>query len=143
MIRSLVLAAALVCSFPLLQAQDAAPAPAEKPPVVQASAPDAVKALAGKTATVEGKITRVGATESGGITFLNFGGGANAFVAVVFKSNYAAFPEGFDKYKGQTVRVTGPIAIYKETTPQIVVKAPEQIVIVPAAEAAPTSSPAN
>jgi len=141
MIRSLVLAVALVCSSPFLHAQDAAPTPEEKPPVVQASAPDAVKALAGKKATVEGKITRIGSTETGGITFINFGGGPNAFVAVVFKSNYAAFPDGFDKYKGQTVRVTGPVAIYKETTPQIVVKAPEQIEIVPSADASPT--PAN
>jgi DNA/RNA endonuclease YhcR with UshA esterase domain len=141
MIRSLLLAAALVCSSSLLFAQDAAPTPEPKPPLVQATATDDVKALAGRKATVEGKITRIGATESGGITFLNFGGGANAFVAVVFKSSYAAFPDGFDKYKGQTVRVTGPVAIYKETTPQIVVKAPEQIEIVPTPDATPTATP--
>lgn len=98
--------------------------------MVQTSATDAIKALAGKVAVVEGRITRIGATPSGGITFINFAGGPGGFVAVVFRSDYQAFPDGFDKYKDRTVRISGKVAIYKETTPQIVVKSPEQIQIV-------------
>ncbi len=131
MIRSLLLALALLVSPAFLRAEDA-PIPEEKPPVVLAADKEAVAALAGKRATVEGKVTRVGSTAAGGITFINFAGGPGGFVAVVYKSDYAAFPEGFDKYKGQTVRVTGPVVIYKETTPQIAVKSAEQIEILPA-----------
>ena len=113
----------------------AAPAgqPAEAPTVVQATATDEIKALAGKTVTVEGKVTRIGSTSGGGITFLNMAPGANSFVALVFKPDAAAFPDGFDKYKDQTLRVTGPIVIFKETTPEIVLKSPTQIEIVPTA----------
>jgi hypothetical protein len=141
MIRSLLLAVALVGVPSFIQAQDAPP-PAEKPPLVQASARDEIVALAGKTATVEGKVTRVGATPAGGITFINFTGGADAFVAVVYKSDYAGFPEGFDKYKDQTVRLTGTVVLYKDTKPQIALKSASQVEIVPgAAEASP--SPTN
>src|SRR5262245_46783283 len=102
----------------------------EPPKVVQATATDEIVALVGKTATVEGKVTRVGATSGGGITFINMAPGANAFVAVVFKSSYDQFPNGFDAFKDQTLRVTGTVAIFKENTPQIVVKTADQIEIV-------------
>ncbi len=138
MIRSLAFAAALLFPVSGVFAGDAEPAP-EPPPVVKATDGDTLKGLAGKPASVEGRITRIGATTSGGITFINFEGSAG-FVAVVFKANYEAFPDGFDKYKDQTVRVTGPVTIYKETTPQVVVKSPDQIKVI-AAEPAPSATP--
>ncbi|MGH8046600.1 MAG: hypothetical protein ACREKL_05100 [Chthoniobacterales bacterium] len=110
-------------------------APAEPPKVVQSTAADELKALAGQTATVEGKVTRIGATASGGITFINMAPGVNGFVAVVFKSNMDAFPNGLDEYKGKTLQVTGKIEFYKDTTPQIVVRTADQIKVV--ADAAP------
>ena len=130
--RRLPLAAVCLLSIVSLRAGEEAVTP--EPKIVQAAATDEIKAEAGKTVTVEGKVTRIGSTEGGGITFINMATGANAFVAVVFKSSAAQFPEGFDKYKGQTLQVTGKVEIYKETTPQIVVKTADQIVIVPAAE---------
>jgi len=138
MIRPFLLAAVLLGSASILRAEDAPAALAGTPPVVQAASKDEVMALAGKVATVMGKITRVGSTTAGGITFLNFAGPANGFVAVVYKSNYAGFPDGFDKYKGQTVRVTGKVVIYKETTPQIVLREAKELEVVAAAEAAPS-----
>lgn len=138
MIRSLAFAVGLFAAINVAVAQEATPTP-EPPPVVPAAETDAIKALAGKDATVEGRITRIGSTEAGGIKFINFAGaGSGGFVAVVFKSNYEAFTGGFDAYRGALVRVTGKVEIYKETTPQIVVKSPEQITIV---EAEPTPTP--
>lgn len=139
MIRLLAFAGALLVAAGSLRAQEATPTP-EPPPVVPAAETDAIKALAGRDATVEGRITRIGSTEAGGIKFINFAGvGSGGFVAVVFKSNYAAFPDGFDAYQGALVRLTGKVEIYKETTPQIVVRSPAQITVV---EAAPTPTPA-
>lgn len=119
----------VVCALSLvsLRAQEETPA---SPKVVQSTAADELKALAGQTVTVEGKVTRIGATEAGGITFINMAPGSNGFVAVVFKSDYEAFPKGFDEYKSRTLRVTGKLELYKETTPQIAVRSPDQIKIV-------------
>ncbi len=97
--------------------------------VVSANAREELVGLAGKTVTVEGK-ARVGSTSGGGITFFNMASGPDAFKAVAFKAAAAAFPEGFDKYNGKTLRVTGKIELFKETTPQIVISAPDQIEIV-------------
>jgi len=129
--RKLFFAIACVLSLVSLRAEDEAAAPAK---IVQSTAAEELKALAGQTATVEGKVTRIGATSGGGITFINMAPGANGFVAVVFKSNYEAFPSGFDGYKDKTLRVTGKVEFYKDTTPQIVVRSPDQIKIVADAE---------
>jgi DNA/RNA endonuclease YhcR with UshA esterase domain len=136
------LLAAVLCALSALSihAQEE-PTPTPEPKVVQSSAKDELVALAGQTATVEGKVTRIGATSGGGITFINMAPGANGFVAVVFKSSYEAFPGGFDSYKDKTLRVTGRIELYKEATPQIVVKTPGQIKIVPTPE--PSATPAE
>ncbi len=131
MIRRILLAAA-VSILPLhaLRGEEveASPTPAR----VSATETDAIKLLAGKLATVEGKVHRVGKTEAGGITFINLTGDHGGFVAVVFKSSYENFPKGFDKYRDQTIRVSGKVELFKETTPEIVVKSPDQIEIVPA-----------
>lgn len=126
---------ACVASVLLLRAQENPPA--AEPKLVQATASEELKGLAGQTVTVEGKVSRIGATQGGGITFLNMAPGMNAFVAIVFKSSAAPFPEGFDKYKSQTVRVTGKLMLFKETTPQIEIKTPDQIKVMPAAAEPP------
>ena len=137
MIRRFLLAAACVFSIVALRAEDAVEEPKAPAKVVQAAAAEEVKALVGQNATVEGKVGRIGSTAAGGITFINLAPGANGFVAVVFKADYGKFEGGFDKYKGQTIRVTGPLVLFKEATPQIVVKSPDQIEIVPGAPEAP------
>jgi DNA/RNA endonuclease YhcR with UshA esterase domain len=128
--RRLLPVIASLLSLVSLHAGDELTEAASPPRHVQATAAEELKALAGQMATVEGKVTRIGATSAGGITFINMGGGANGFVAVVFKSNYGAFPNGFDEYKGKTLQVTGKLELFKETTPQIVVKSPDQIKVV-------------
>lgn len=132
MIRRLFLAAALATvSLSGLRAEEA---DTSAPQLVQAGETEKLVGLAGKTVTVEGR-ARVGATAGGGITFFNMAPGAAGFKAVVFKSSAAAFPDGFDKYKDQTLRVTGKIELFKETTPEIVIKLPDQVEIVPGAPA--------
>jgi RecJ-like exonuclease len=132
--RRLLFVVACALSIIPLRAQEEA-APAAPPKLVQATAVDELKAAAGQTVIVEGKVTRIGATSAGGITFINMAPGANAFVAVVFKAHYEAFPNGFDGYKDKTLQVTGKLVLYKDTTPQIEVSSPDQIKVV--ADAAP------
>jgi len=114
-------------------AQEPAASPAATP--IDSTNLDALRAAVGTSVTVEGLVTDVGTTKDGGITFINIGlPKKQGFVAVIFKASYSAFPDGFDKYKSQKVRISGPIKIYKSETPEIVVASPDQIAIVPAAE---------
>ena len=70
----------------------------------------------------------MGATRDNTITFLNIGAGKKeGFVAVIFQDNYGAFPEGFDKYRGATVVVSGALELYRGEQPQIILRSPEQI----------------
>jgi hypothetical protein len=140
MIRRFAFAAVCLLSvLPIRAEEEAVPVvPAEPPKVVQASSADELMTMAGQTVTVEGKVSRIGTTTGGGITFINMGGGVHGFVAVVFKANYEAFTGGFDAYKDKTLQVTGKLEIFKETTPQIAVKSPDQVKVV--ADAAPSST---
>ncbi len=103
--------------------------------VVAASETEELKKLTGQTVTVEGTVTRVGSTESGGITFLNMGPAPGGFVAVAFQSVYKLFPDGFEKFANKKVRVTGVIQLYKDVTPQIVIESAAQIKVVEAGAA--------
>lgn len=100
---------------------------------------DVLRAKAGTDVVVEGLVTDVGTTKDGGITFINLGmPKKQGFVAVVFKDAYAAFPDGFDKYRSQKLRVKGIIKLYKGDQPEIVLTAPDQITVLdPTAPAAP------
>lgn len=104
---------------------------APTPTVIDATNIDGLRAAAGTDAVVEGVVTEVGSTKGNTITFINIGAPKKqGFVAVVFQSDLGAFPEGFDKYKAQKVRVTGVIELYKGEQPQIKVKTPDQITVV-------------
>ncbi len=92
---------------------------------------DALRAKVGSSAVVIGQVTDVGNTQDGGITFINIGlPKKKGFVAVVFRQNYENFPDGFDKFRNQKVKVSGPIELYKSELPQIVIRSAEQIEIV-------------
>jgi len=98
---------------------------------VDATDLDALRGRAGLDTAVVGEVLVIGTTKDGGMTFLNVGAGKKqGFVAVVFRSAYAEFPDGFEKYKNQKVMVTGPIELYRGDQPQIIIKAPEQLTIV-------------
>lgn len=98
--------------------------------VVAADNVEEIAALIGKKAVIEGRVERVGKTEGGGITFLNFSRQRGGFVAVIFQPAYREFPDGFEKYQGRKVRVSGRVEVYKEAVAQIVVKKAEQLEIV-------------
>ena len=98
---------------------------------VDATDLDALRALAGQEATVEGVVTEVGRTREDTITFINIGAPKKqGFVAVVFAKDYPAFSDGFDRYSGKKVRVTGPVSLFRSEQPQIVLTSPEQIQVV-------------
>ncbi|MEX1118477.1 MAG: hypothetical protein WEB60_06745 [Terrimicrobiaceae bacterium] len=92
---------------------------------------DALRAKAGTPAVVIGQVTDVGTTQDGGITFVNVGmPKKKGFVAVIFRQNYESFPDGFEKFRNQKVKVSGPIELYKSEQPQIILRSPDQIEIV-------------
>lgn len=100
--------------------------------VIDAANLEALRAKAGQEVIVEGMVTDIGTTKDGGITFVNIGmAKKQGFVAVVFRDNYPAFPDGFDKFRNQKVRVKGAISLYKSETPQIKLTSAEQLTIVP------------
>jgi DNA/RNA endonuclease YhcR with UshA esterase domain len=124
--KSLLSLAGVVLFATSVLAQDAA-----APEVIDAANLDVLRAKAGTEVIVEGPVTDVGTTKTGGITFINIGAPKKqGFVAVVFQDNYGAFAEGFDKYKAQKVRVQGVVDLYRGEQPQIKLSSPDQITIV-------------
>ena len=97
-------------------------------PEIEASDIDALNEAIGKEVAVKGTIVRVGQTQGGGITFLNFSRqkGAN-FVGVVFQKSYGAFPDGFEKFTGKDVIIRGVLQLFKNEQPQIEITTPDQI----------------
>ena len=122
---------------------EASPAPAEAPtpaaeaPVIPAEDMAAMESKVGSEIVVEGTVSDVGAGKNGGITFLNFGDRRTGFVAVVFRPAYEKFPEGFDKYAQQKVRIKGTLEKYQDRQMQIKIFGPEQIEVIAAEPAAP------
>lgn len=101
-------------------------------PAIDALEVDKIREMAGQEVIIEGDVVSVGKTSGGGLAFINVGLPKKiGFVALVKQVNYAAFPEGFDGFKGQKVRVKGVVTLYKENQPQIEVASPEQITLVP------------
>ncbi len=104
---------------------------AQEPEVLDAANVEVLRTHGGQDVVVEGPVTELGKTKTNSITFINMGlPRKQGFVAVIFEKNYAAFPEGFDSYKGQTLRISGKLDLYQGEQPQIEVRTPEQIQIV-------------
>lgn len=110
-------------------------APAADAPVVPAEDTAAMDAKVGTEVIVEGVVRGVGKGPNEGITFLNFGDRRTGFVAVVFRPAYDKFPDGFDKYAQQKVRVRGQLEKYRDQQLQIKLFTPDQIEIVESAPA--------
>lgn len=99
--------------------------------VLDATNLEALRAKVDTEVTVEGMVTDIGTTKEATITFINIGlPKKQGFVAVVFQKDYQAFPDGFDKYRNQKVRVKGLMKLYRSETPQIALASPDQITIV-------------
>jgi DNA/RNA endonuclease YhcR with UshA esterase domain len=89
-----------------------------------------LNALTGQEVAVEGPVVRIGSTPNGDLTFLNFTPQRGGFTAVIHRSNYDSFPDGFGDYDGRQLRVTGRLEKYRDETPQIRVSVPEQLTII-------------
>jgi len=88
--------------------------------------------MAGQDVSVVGIVQGVGSTKTDSIRFINFSlAKKQGFTAVVFQRNYGAFPEGFETLKGKRLRITGKLEIYSGQQPQIEVRGPEQIEVLP------------
>lgn len=96
----------------------------------------ALLALAGHSARVQGRISRVTALLDGRITFLSFeGNGKEDFVAIIRAGSLGTvtqqFPGGLEQdLVGKDVAIEGVVTLYRDT-PQIEINSPSQISIVP------------
>jgi DNA/RNA endonuclease YhcR with UshA esterase domain len=122
------------------ETEAAAETPALEAPVVAAEDIAGMDSKVGSEIIVEGVVRNVGKGSNDGITFLNFGDRRSGFVAVAFSSVYDKFPEGFDRYNGQKVRVRGMLEKFRDRQLQIRISTPDQIEIV-AGEAVPAATP--
>jgi endonuclease/exonuclease/phosphatase family metal-dependent hydrolase len=94
--------------------------PVDLPGVLAASDDAAIRAAIGKNAVVKGKVSQVGSTKTGTMTFINFEGSARGqFVAIVkkdFLPGVAAVVGGdIASLVGKTVEVKGELIVYKDT----------------------------
>jgi thiol-disulfide isomerase/thioredoxin len=102
---------------------------------IQAEDTASMESKVGSEVIIEGVVRSVGKGPNDGITFINFGDRGSGFVAVAFRSVYGQFPDGFDKYSGQKVRVRGSLEKYQDRQLQIRISTPDQIEIVGVEEA--------
>lgn len=106
---------------------------AAAPAVVPADDIASLESKVGSEVIVEGVVKGVGKTSGDGITFINFGDRKTGFVAIVFRSAYDKFPEGFDRYVSQQVRVLGTLEKFQDRQIQIKISTPDQLEIVASA----------
>jgi len=128
----------LIGASPLVLAEEkaspeptpAATADAAELVVIQSEDTAAMQSKVGSDVIIEGVVKNVGKGPNDGITFINFGDRKTGFVAVIFRPAYDKFPEGFDKYANQKVRVKGALENYRDRQLQIKILTPEQLEIV-------------
>ena len=105
-------------------------APAAEVPVLSSEDTAGMESKVGSEIVVEGIVQNVGKGPNDGITFLNFGDRRTGFVAVIFRAAYDKFPEGFDKYAQQKVRVRGQLEKFRDRQLQVKIFTPDQLEIV-------------
>jgi thiol-disulfide isomerase/thioredoxin len=98
--------------------------------VIQAEDTAAMQSKVGSEVIIEGLVKNVGKGPNDGITFINFGDRKTGFVAVIFRPAYDKFPEGFDKYANQKVRVKGALENFRDRQMQMKIFTPDQLEIV-------------
>ncbi len=130
---------ALVSPGSLLAQETSTDAAAAEAPVIAAEDTAGMESKVGTEVVVEGVVRNVGKGPNDGITFINFGDRRSGFVAVVFRPAYDKFPDGFDKFAQQKVRVRGLLEKYRDQQLQIKLFTPDQIEIVTSEEAAPAA----
>ena len=105
------------------------PATAEVP-VLQCEDLASMESQVGNEVVIKGVVQSVGTGPNDGITFLNFGDRRSGFVALIFRQVYDKFPEGFDQYGQQRVRVRGTLEKYRDRQMQIKILTADQIEVV-------------
>jgi hypothetical protein len=132
-------------SFVLAQEEAASPDPTPaaepaatpdagaEPVVIQAEDTAAMQSKVGSEVIIEGFVKNVGKGPNDGVTFINFGDRKTGFVAIVFRPAYDKFPEGFEKYANQKVRVRGALENFRDRQMQIKISTPDQLEIVASA----------
>jgi len=119
-----------------LALKNAPPVPAPKlaPGVLSTADEAGIRTATGQMATVQGKVSRVGATDTGSITFINFSGNDRGkFVAIVRKERLpdvaAAFGGDLQALAGKNVEIRGTVELFRNT-PQIAITQPDQIRVI-------------
>lgn len=120
---------------PSPEATPASTETAAAPEVTLAEDTASLQSKVGSEVLVEGVVKNVGKGPNDGITFLNFGDRKTGFVAVIFRPAYDKFPEGFEKYANQKVRVRGTLENFRDRQLQVKIFTPDQLEII--AESAP------
>ena len=115
---------------PSPEATPAATETAAAPEVTLAEDTASLQSKVGSEVLVEGVVKSVGKGPNDGITFLNFGDRKTGFVAVIFRPAYEKFPEGFEKYGNQKVRVRGTLENFRDRQLQVKISTPDQLEIV-------------
>lgn len=111
--------------------EGSAPQPAgAEVPVLQSEDRAALESQVGNEVMIEGVVKSIGTGPNDGITFLNFGDRRSGFVALIFRAAYDNFPEGFDQYAQQQVRVRGKLEKYQDRQMQIKILTADQIEVV-------------
>ena len=124
-------AAAVAASpSPSPEATPAASETAVAPEVTLAEDTASLQSKVGSEVLVEGVVKNVGKGPNDGITFLNFGDRKTGFVAVIFRPAYDKFPEGFEKYGNQKVRVRGTLENFRDRQLQVKIFTPDQLEVV-------------
>jgi endonuclease/exonuclease/phosphatase family metal-dependent hydrolase len=118
----------------VLKEAPAVPAPKIADGILRSSDDAGIRAATGQVATVQGIVSRVGASETGSITFINFtGNDRGKFVVIVRKDRLeeVAAPFGGDlqSLTGKTIEVRGTIDLYRNT-PEIAIGQPDQLRVV-------------
>jgi len=114
---------------PAAESTEPAATEAVAPVVINAEDTASMQSKVGSEVIVEGVVKGVGKGPNDGITFLNFGDRKSGFVAVIFRPSYEKFPEGFDKYANQKVRVKGSLENFRDRQMQIRISTPDQLEI--------------
>jgi DNA/RNA endonuclease YhcR with UshA esterase domain len=122
------------------EAETSTPAPAAEAPVISAEDTATMEAKIGSEVIVEGVVRNVGKGSNDSITFLNFGDRRTGFTVVAFSAVYDKFPDGFEKFSGQKVRVRGQLEKFRDRNMQIRLSTPDQIEVIAGGEA-PAATP--
>lgn len=109
--------------------------PTDLPGIIAANDDAAIRAAIGKNVTIKGKVSQVGATKTGSMTFINFEGSARGNFVLVLKKDYlarvaGAFGGDIKNLQGKTVEVRGELILYRET-PEIELRSETEIRVLP------------